>query len=92
MWPESVGGGLQKKLTPAGFERLNRYVYTRRMMDGTGSSLCKVPEVGSSVCYDLMKGLKCQAKESGIRCEGTGSHMGLEEQECHDRFWQPGGK
>lgn len=44
-----------------------------------GSSLCKVPEVRSSVCYDLMKGLKCQAKESGLECGGTGSHIGLEE-------------
>lgn len=42
--------------------------------------------------YDLMKGLKCQAKESALEWEGTGSHMGLEGQECHDRLWQPGGK
>lgn len=56
------------------------------MMDGAvtghfwfGHSLCKGPEVRPfSVCYDLMKSLECQAKESGLECEALrGSHMGL---------------
>lgn len=38
----------------------------------------KGPEVRPfNVCYDLMKSLECQAKESGLQCEGTRSHMGL---------------